>query len=328
MYKSLAHFTNRLFDYAGLFPPESLELPQSLLNFAAYQQNAVHRECLGKFIFPVEKDREFFVFLKENKDYFSPFKGSARFSILLSKSKGELDFLEHLRQDLEKLDQIKHICGQSVCLASFEILPYESVLVSRDQNFIFSYLEKLKQNLFDFEKDAEVYLEVPFLGVDASFFLESLSLFHENNGDFFSVKLRTGGTTPAQIPCSADLAKVLVQCAMHSLPVKFTAGLHAPFPNFNPSVGVTLHGFLNVVCSSLLCYACFDFGKIKSVDVHLISEILDKADEQNFHFTDEGLKINDVFLENDLLVRLRNQFVKSIGTCSFLEPLAHLENKG
>ncbi len=59
------------------------------------------------------------------------------------------------------------------------------------------------------------------------------------------IKLRTGGTSPDQIPPVETMAQFLWATAERGLPIKFTAGLHHPFPDAGE------HGFLNVFAARL-----------------------------------------------------------------------------
>lgn len=325
MYKSLAYFTNKLFDYAGLFPPENLSLSKSLWNFSQYQ-TFDQREWLGKFIFPVEKVEEFISFLSSNPNYFENFTHPAIFSVILSKTPQGIRPLQNLSLNLHDVDQMRQTCGSLIQISSFEILPQEDILISNNREIIFSYLEKLHQRLVQFEPTTEIYLEVPFMNESGSFFLESVSEYNKTQTVSFAVKLRTGGVKPDQIPSAHDLAHAIFLCAKLGIPIKFTAGLHSAIPHFDKEVGATLHGFLNVISIAILCYSDLYFMKNLGIQIKDLEHMLAHFHGKDFRFIPDGLFIGSHFVGNELLSEIRTRFVKGIGTCSFLEPIEHLKD--
>ena len=58
MTPSVNALLNGAIDYAGLFPPASLPLPEALANFLRYN-HAAEAWMLGRFICPVSRLREF-----------------------------------------------------------------------------------------------------------------------------------------------------------------------------------------------------------------------------------------------------------------------------
>jgi hypothetical protein len=136
----------------------------------------------------------------------------------------------------------------------------------------------------------------------------------------FCLKLRTGGVTPEAIPPSEAIADFLIAAARHNLPLKATAGLHVPVPNEDPAVGVRMHGFLNFFAAGFLAYT--GHGGRTS-----IIATLDRLSYDDFHFTDE-LSFGNYSFSIPEIVRLRAECLLSFGSCSFLEPIRHLEQHG
>ncbi len=63
------------------------------------------------------------------------------------------------------------------------------------------------------------------------------------------LKMRTGGTTAAAFPTSAQLAAGLITCAAEQLAFKLTAGLHHAVRYRDSATGFEHHGFLNVLAA-------------------------------------------------------------------------------
>jgi len=318
MLDSVSLFTKELFDYAGLFPPAKLPLVQAFQNFTHYQTH-VQNNALGKFIFPLEKTDEFISFRIKLQNATIPF------SVLLTKVQHSSLATNSLALDIQKLEQLA-ATTPCVCISSFETVPPEDILTSSDKGLLFSYFKTLQKFLAPFK--TTVFFEVPYENSPSEFFLRTLGEHIIDTKTPFAAKLRTGGTHAHQIPSAESLARIILQCAQNRLPVKLTAGLHVPVPNFNPSVGATLHGFLNVVCCLLVAHDHFCGSQNSPVTQSSLQNILTNFKEDDFKFTADGLHIGSVFMANDRLKKLRDNCVKSIGTCSFLEPLEHLSHMG
>ncbi|MGJ5814298.1 hypothetical protein [Paludibaculum fermentans] len=132
------------------------------------------------------------------------------------------------------------------------------------------------------------------------------------------VKLRTGGLTPDTIPPADAVENFLLEAARRALPIKFTAGLHAPVPNDDPQVGARLHGFLNLFAAAFAAYS----GETD------LAGFIAGAGWADFQFTATHFHAGPFSFTLDEIVTLRRKFVISFGSCSFLEPIEHLERHG
>ena len=135
------------------------------------------------------------------------------------------------------------------------------------------------------------------------------------------VKLRTGGVTPESIPPSKAIAEFLLTAAQHKLALKATAGLHAPVPNDNPEIGARLHGFLNFFCAGFLAYT----GR---GDRETITNVLEDFSYEDFSFGEHSLRCGTFEFSKQEIEQLRNCWLLSFGSCSFLEPIEHLKTHG
>jgi hypothetical protein len=155
-------------------------------------------------------------------------------------------------------------------------------------------------------------------------------VFHEIDwrGDFESnmpasggVKLRTGGLTLDAIPPALTVVRFLQAAARRRLPVKFTAGLHVPVPNDDPAVSARMHGFLNILAVALAAYRG-DGGEQR------LASLLSEAGYDDFQFTRTHFHAGPLSFKTEDVARLRERWVTGIGSCSFLEPVEHLERHG
>lgn len=313
--QSLNIFMHELLDYAGLFPPTTLSLHDSLKNFAEYHYHS-QKNWLGKFILPVNKIDDLILILSK-QNIFSGIEKKASFSVILSSCESISDFPNYLQKDLNSITNLINQFKDIIDIQSFELLPPKEVFSSSSSKLMNEFLLILSDKFSLFQRITEFYCELPFLE-NMEDYLASIIKNNLNNGSHkMSVKLRTGGITPQQIPSAQDIAKAIFLCAEQKIPIKATAGLHVPVPNDNPHIGARLHGFLNVFSCMLLCYDQL-FNRKEMEKIILSYSYLD------FKFSVTGLHVGDRFISNQKMNDLRKNFIKSFGTCSFLEPVEHL----
>jgi hypothetical protein len=133
-------------------------------------------------------------------------------------------------------------------------------------------------------------------------------------------KIRTGGLKPEAIPAVSDVTRFITDCADLKLAFKATAGLHHPLRAMHPltyeadAPQAVMHGFLNVLLGS--CFAWHGEWDIEPI----IAE-MDPANfsfDERAHWRDKSLSISEI---NDA----RNNFIHSVGSCSFEEPIHDLQ---
>ena len=136
-------------------------------------------------------------------------------------------------------------------------------------------------------------------------------------------KIRTGGVTPQAIPKPELVAEFILTCASLRLAFKATAGLHHPvramqklsYDEYAPQA--VMHGFINVIMASAFAY-CGEKN---------IVPILCEQDASAFKF-DEGAHWRDKSLSLAQIVEARKNFIHSVGSCSFDEPVEELKAFG
>lgn len=132
-------------------------------------------------------------------------------------------------------------------------------------------------------------------------------------------KIRTGGLKPEAIPSPAEVAAFINSCKTLRLPFKATAGLHHPLRADYPltyqadAPWATMHGFVNVLMASAFAWQ----GEAN------IEPIIAETDRQAFSF-DEKAHWRGLSLTVDEIKSARRDFVHSVGSCSFEEPIEDL----
>jgi hypothetical protein len=136
-------------------------------------------------------------------------------------------------------------------------------------------------------------------------------------------KVRAGGVTPEAIPSTQAVAAFILGCADRKLPFKATAGLHhavrgeyALTYEANAPRAV-MHGFLNVLMASTFAWT----------GLRDIEAIIGETEPDAFAFGDDA-RWRDLHLTIDQLREARENFIHSIGSCSFEEPIQDLQTLG
>lgn len=162
-----------------------------------------------------------------------------------------------------------------------------------------------------------VYCEVP---------LSNLSMLAEvkKQGNFG--KIRTGGLKPEAIPSCRQVAAFIAACAELKLPFKATAGLHHPLRSMQPltyaadSEKAVMHGFINVLMAAAFAYHGF-------CQESELESLLDEQDAAAFKF-DQSAHWRGKSLSVKQIEEARRNFIHSVGSCSFEEPVRDLQALG
>ena len=116
-------------------------------------------------------------------------------------------------------------------------------------------------------------------------------------------KIRCGG---ARIPSVDELVAFVRTCREQGLPFKATAGLHHAYPT-----GAE-HGFLNLLAAAV-------FGEEEAA-LH--------APRGSFELDERSFRWNGREADAAVCEQVRTTLFRSIGSCSFFEPVAELEELG
>src|ERR1700730_7713548 len=235
---SLRALLDRSIDYAGMFPPCSLDLEPALQNQARYVQST-DAWMLNGFVLPVGQ----FEAAKKILSHFDS-KHPLHVSALGPKTDNADAFWKALD---ETEDAIRRFSAHNVDLVSVTqlemFLPVNASPARTDLKLL---------------KDARSLLGTlpAFWEAPADKAEQTIALLAEHNSEddtpTFGFKLRTGGVTADAFPTSAQIAKALVLPATHQVPIKFNAGLHHPLRQYREEVKTKMHGFLNVLGAAVL----------------------------------------------------------------------------
>jgi len=279
-------------DYAGLFPPASLEMTAAVTEYADHR-NGPDAWALGRFVLPAARLDEF----EKSAESEMPREGwkSWALSALLGTD---------LEQDIDRIEAFnerhRDVRHGAVHVDTVELKTHTPRDVSRASELL--------------DRRFDTYMEIPIADDPA----ELVDAIADTTA---KAKMRTGGVTADAIPASAHVVRFIERCVVHDVGFKATAGLHHPWRAEYPltyasdAPRATMFGFLNV----LLATAAVHAGRASES----AAALLDERDPTAVRFVDGGIVWRDVTIPADAIVRARESMA-SFGSCSFEEPMTGL----
>ncbi len=283
-----------LIDYAGLFPPSQLSMPEAVRNYADYK-NSDYNWMLGSLIVPVGSLDEF---AESAQSFFSREENGAwRLSVLAS---------EDIDDSIRQIENFNARFSSKVICDVIEVKTNDRAQIETIANAVSS--------------DFTTYFELP-LKENLEGLVGVLAAKKQR------AKIRTGGVTADAFPSAEEIIRFMQTCIVANVPFKATAGLHHPLRCTKPLTYESnaptgkMHGFLNV----FLAAGFLQQGYQPS----LIEELLRDEAAENFMFDENGvLWREEYFLSVEQLRNMREKGAVSFGSCSFEEPIADLQEIG
>lgn len=317
--KSIKYFCEKLIDYAGLFPPAALLLPDAFENYIKYK-NSEFNWMLSKFICPVKMFPELEDIL--SKKYSGEI--DIHLSILGRGGYNIEDFTKNFLIDVKLWKNFISGSGHKIITNSFEIKLPDELITNHDPKRISEFIEFISANIeSNISQKVFIFFE-GHIGTEWKRNIKSLIKGIEilNTGKSkFGYKLRTGGVEPYSFPSPEQVSYCIKECLTGEIPLKFTAGLHHPFRHYDNEVESMMHGFVNVFAAGIIAMR----HNISSVG---LKEILTDENPGNFIFTENNFSWKDWKIETDDIKFARENLVISFGSCSFDEPVNDLKSFG
>lgn len=290
-------------DYAGLFPPASVNMATAVRNFAHYRVSE-NGWMLGRFICPASALDQF---SKDAEMYLPRDAGAIGWQLSVTGSGDvEKDMLA-----IAAFNQRHRVCFDE---SSATVDAYETKVASADD--VHRMHELIPVTL-------RTFFEVP-LADDPTPIVEAIAATGRR------AKMRTGGVTEDAFPRSEQIARFLMACAHSGVVAKATAGLHHPLRDAyrltyeDGAPHAVMYGYLNV----FLATALVGSGAGKS-DVVAMLEERDAShitfDATHCHWTGGS---RPFALERSFLAQMRDRGLVSFGSCSFTEPVTETRALG
>lgn len=212
---------SKLIDYAGLFPPAQLAMPQAVSEFASEREGAFSW-ILGRYIVPASCIGDLLNALPAGEAF--------PLSVILDTGIEGLAQIAQWRENEPRLSiEALEIVLQP---AQVEAFVRERRRVSFDPVPAFVELPR------DARWTENLTVTMPVIG-----------------GAGLGAKVRCGGLEAKAFPSTEELA-TFIRCAADArVPFKATAGLHHPIRHLDGATGFMMHGFLNLLAASAVALA-------------------------------------------------------------------------
>jgi hypothetical protein len=208
---SLRTLLTRSIDYAGMFPPCSVDLEPALKNQAEYVRSP-DSWMLSTFVLPVVQFSDATQFVSQFDKHHQ-----LRISALGAKTENAADFLAQLENAAETIRSFQKEHLDLVSIVQLEMFAPAGVDLAK-LNEAATLLADLK---------LQTFWETPAESAE-----QTIALLARAKQPAFGYKLRTGGVTVDAFPNSVQIARALHASTKHHIPIKFTAGLHHPVQQF------------------------------------------------------------------------------------------------
>lgn len=280
-----------LIDYAGLFPPAGLAMPEAVQRYADYQHRS-DRWALARLVVPVARLGEF---------------EDALDALRLA---GQAD----LRWPIAALAS-NDLAADREAIRAFNLKHAAAGRMVESLELRVASIADIEQAGDRLGRDLELYCELP-LSAD----LPSLVSATRRIGA--RAKIRMGGVKPVDFPAPEAVLAFLAACAAERLPCKATAGLHnpvrGPFPlTYEPGSGrTTMYGYINLILAATVLWhhrseaEAFELLRLPERSALRIGE-----GEVEW----AGIRISSAEIDTT-----RRHFMLAIGSCSFTEPMDEL----
>ena len=292
--RSIRILLDQIVNYAGLFPPASLDMDAAVGSYAAYRRSK-DAWALGRFIVPVARLEEF-----EAAAYPWLSQGAWRVSVLAGSDVGAAV------ETIARFNR-RHAAGTGSTAAAIDTIELKA-----------THIDDIAAGMRALPGWLTPYFEIP-IDSDPRELVAALARQGAR------AKVRTGGVRQELFPPVVDLAWFIHTCATAQVPFKATAGLHHPVRSLRrltyeqDSPSGMMHGFLNVFLAAAFLHA----GMLPDQAPEILEEVAPDA----FRFDGDGVTWRGRRLDDDSLARARRLAV-AFGSCSFREPLDDLKTIG
>lgn len=276
-------------DYAGLFPPASLDLSVAVANYARYRESP-DSWMLGNFVVPAAKVHQLVALKSHLSD--SGAEGGWPLAVLLGAS------------PVEDLAIATHLTPSERCEVALEAVEVKLGDAAS--------IDRLAARC---PTDCRLIVEVP-IERDPTVLIAAI-------GRVGAVaKARTGGVTSDAFPSTTDVLRFIRGCVESRVPFKLTAGLHHPLRGdyaLTYAAGAprgTMFGYLNVFLA-----AGFVLAGMADAD---LARLLEERDAGAVVADGDGVIWRGHRLDRARLRDLRS-LLTGFGSCSFTEPVEELD---
>lgn len=280
-----------LVDYAGLFPPAGLGMPDAVREYDR-ERRGPDRWMLGRFVVAASRLEELGSAIESEGLTIArhdPWRVSAVMGV-------------HLPDELSRVNAFRAAWesrGVTVDALEYKVSSVGQLLTVAEQ------IPAAYQRFFEVPHEGPYGALVAAIGRVGAF-----------------AKVRTGGTTADLFPAPDQLTAFLIAATGQGVRFKATAGLHHPYRGqyrltyeAEPEQG-WMYGFVNLLVATAVL--------LRTGDGEAAQAVLEAVGAAAFPRDDDGIRAAGQHFSWDELARARERAFTSFGSCSFREPVDEL----
>jgi len=300
-------FLEGLVDYAGLFPPASLDMAGAVAEYRS-SRRASTGWIVDRFIVPVSRLDELAAELTSTMK-----AGEQPWDISVILDAGRDPWVDSVSFDVNKATSFARELAPAVRFTMAEVKVPVDLAAVDDPAHLVGEAAMTAARL-----GAMPMFELPSDG-DLGSLVGALADARQARQVVLGAKLRCGGLAAEDFPSPRQVAAFISTCRGVDVPFKATAGLHHPFRYDDPDDGFTHHGFMNIVAAAVMA---------PSLDHGLLVELISDGDGSNFELAPGGLSWRGHSASSAAVAAARAGSITSYGSCSVAEPLEDLAALG
>ena len=323
MFQSVQAFMSGLIDYAGLFPPAQLSMEEAVARYLRYR-NEPDNWVLGRFVVRVDQLSALNRALAGHRLS----KEAMTLSVVGTPVNNLGRLFEQAGANADTIKEQRDQAPADWVVRGVEVFLAPEVAQAMTPDLLQSFMEIWAEIGRNGSPPEVVFLETrpeQMAPEELKQFIQTLRHIGPGNGSeerpVPGFKVRCGGEGPEAVPPVELVARIILACRDHQVPFKATAGLHHPFRHYNAREKRMLHGFVNIFGTGVLAVR-------HRLDLKTAQEIVQDDDFVHFMFTPTGFGWKDLQASVADIRKARNQLYRSLGSCSFEEPLDDLRSLG
>ncbi len=291
------HLLQGIVDYAGLFPPAGLEIPQVATNYAAYKRSE-QRWMLGRLVVPAQRLPELKQVAQNAWTATAPWRLSC-----LTPIPNPAD--SNWRDAWGLIEAFNRDCAPGAIVDTIET---KADHIGDIANFSHT-IDSALQTFWELPLDARL----------PGLVTELAAIDHPGHW----AKIRTGGIVASAFPAAELVAGFIRTCSDLGVGWKATAGLHHPLRGnyrltYEPhSPCGSMFGYLNM----FLAAAIDRFYRPAESE---IIALLWEENPEHLEWSADAIRWRDWVVEINQVRTLRETTAVSFGSCSFTEPVDEL----
>lgn len=316
MPNTLATLLHHCLDFAGVFPPASLPVPEALRVFST-ERHADSAGLLARFVCPISRLEDLVA-----AHVVQPAVPALVVSVLPRGGRTPGEFLASLEADLTIIQRVRASHPEHLRIDTVELRVPAEVDSPATLRRLLAAVDALVVRHEDAAK--QVFLEMapcPALPHLIAAIAEHVANGQRPTTPAFGYKLRTGGSGSASAPSAAAVAEAISAAATHGLPMKCTGGLHRPLCSLADEQGAPAHGFVNLLIASALA------EHVEGAPADLAA-ILGETEAEAFTFTATAIHWRGLEVPAAAVTRARRKLLVAFGSCFADTPRRELQKLG